>query len=82
MKFSDVKDRSVLKIVQLNNNPKPHVSFKEPEIDELKQSIVNDDTTYQRLSRTPLINKSPENLSRSLSEPRRETTPTQTSMGQ
>lgn len=63
----------------MNNNPKPHVSFKEPEIDQLKYSINNDDMTYQRLSRAPLINKSLENLSRSVSEPRRETTPIQSS---
>ncbi len=69
-----------MKIVQLNNNLKPHVSFKEPEIDELKHPTINNDTTYQRLSRTSLTNKSPENLSRSLSEPRRETTPTQPSI--
>ncbi len=64
--FSDVKDRSVLKIVQLNN--KPHVSFKD-----------QDDLIYQRLSRAPLTNKSLEHAVRSLSEPRRETTPTQPS---
>lgn len=38
-----------------------------------------DDSAYQRLSRTPLMNKSLENLSRSSSEPRRESTPTQPS---
>jgi hypothetical protein len=69
-----------LKIVQLNNNQKPHVSFKEPETDELKHATINNDTAYQRLSRTTLTNKSPENFSRSLSEPRRETTPTQPSI--
>ena len=62
-RFSDVKDRSVLKIVQLN--PKPHVSFKD-----------QDDLTYQRLSRGSLTDKSPEHAVRSLSEPRREITPT------
>lgn len=80
--YSDVKDRSVLKIVQLNNNHKPHVSFKEPETDELLHSTVNGEIKYQRLSRygrtTPtngsMEEKSIENSSRSHSEPRRETT--------
>jgi hypothetical protein len=77
--YSDVKDRSVLKIIQLNNNPKPHVSFKEPEIDQLARPIVNGETTYQRLSRPVSVNgpieekSTDDNLSRSLSEPRRET---------
>ncbi len=71
-----------MKIVQLNNNHKPHVSFKEPEIDELKHPMVHDDTSYQRLSRASLTNKPPDNSSRSLSEPRRETTPTQSSISQ
>jgi hypothetical protein len=46
----------------------------------LKHPTVNDDTTYQRLSRAPLTQKSPDYLARSLSEPRRETTPTQPSI--
>ena len=82
--YSDVKNRSVLKTVQLNNNnnQKPHVSFKEPEIDELSRPVLNGETTYQRLSRftRPIsINGTIEdkstdnNPSRSLSEPRRET---------
>ncbi len=60
----------------MNNQSKPHVSFKEPEIDELKQQ---DENTYQRLSRASVTNKSIENSSRSSSEPRRETIPTQSS---
>ena len=55
-----------MKIVQLNT--KPHVSFKD-----------QDDLTYQRLSRAPSATKSLEHTARSLSEPRRETTPTQSS---
>ncbi|UJR35465.1 hypothetical protein I4U23_028221 [Adineta vaga] len=58
----DVKDRSVLKVVQLhnnnNNNSKPQVSFKEPESDELSiyvpftsRPTLASEITYQRLSR-------------------------------
>ncbi|CAF3390058.1 unnamed protein product [Rotaria sp. Silwood1] len=66
--MSDVKDRSILKIVQLNNNNnnKPHVSFKEPEIDELSGPIVKNEMNYQRLNRfglTSSINGSMENKS-------------------
>ncbi|CAF0863809.1 unnamed protein product [Adineta ricciae] len=63
--MSDVKDRSVLKVVQLNNNhnnnnhhPKPQVSFKEPESDEISiyvpftsRPTLASEITYQRLSR-------------------------------
>ncbi|CAF3391409.1 unnamed protein product [Rotaria sp. Silwood1] len=66
--MSDVKDRSILKIVQLNNNinNKPHVSFKEPEIDELSGPIIKNEMNYQRLNRfglTSSINGSMENKS-------------------
>ncbi|CAF1128370.1 unnamed protein product [Adineta steineri] len=81
---NDVKDRSILKIVQLNNNLKQHVSFKEPEINDFSNSTIdNEDITYQRLSRvgrtSMITNGSDEeklidNSQRSHSEPRREVT--------
>ena len=75
-----MKDRSVLKIVQLNNHIKPHVSFKEPEIARLTD--LHEDI-YHRLSRTSSsTNKSFDHSSRSLSEPRRETPPAQPSTSQ
>ena len=75
--FSDVKDRSILKIVQLNStNLKQHVSFKEPEIER----STNDEVSYQRLSRPTRTSTTNETIdetpSRSRSEPRRDTTPT------
>ncbi|UJR10453.1 hypothetical protein I4U23_014657 [Adineta vaga] len=81
---NDVKDRSILKILQLNNNNnnnhKQHVSFKEPETDQLSNSSMNEEMIYQRCSRSahlPSTNgSSDENSPRSRSEPRRETTPT------
>ncbi|CAF2389513.1 unnamed protein product [Rotaria sp. Silwood2] len=78
--MSDVKDRSILKIVQLNtttnNNNKPHVSFKEPEIDELSGPIIRSEINYQRLNRFDLTsctngsieNKSNDNSSCSLND--------------
>lgn len=69
---SDVKDRSVLKIVQLNGQSRPHVSFKEPEFDRLKDENL---VAYQRLSRTSLTDRLIDHSSRSLSEPRREQLP-------
>ena len=68
---SDVKDRSVLKLIQFAPS-KPHVSFKKPEIEALVQS---DDVNYQRLTRFSQesnMNDSDEDstASRSLSEPR------------
>lgn len=77
---SDVKDRSVLKIIQLNINSRPHVSFKEPEFDRCKDEHP---PAYQRLSRAPLTDRSLDHSSssssRSLSEPRREQLPQQSS---
>ncbi|CAF0865473.1 unnamed protein product [Rotaria sordida] len=67
--MSDVKDRSILKIVQLNNNNnnnKPHVSFKEPEIYELSGPIIKNEMNCQRLNRfglTSSTNGSIENKS-------------------
>ena len=56
--FSDVKDRSVLKVVQLSNNIKTQVSFKQPESDEISiyvpftsRPALASEITYQRLSR-------------------------------
>jgi hypothetical protein len=53
---SDVKDRSVLKVVHLNN--KNHVSFKQPESDDVSMYVpftsrptLASEITYQRLSR-------------------------------
>ena len=54
--YSDVKDRSVLKVVHLNN--KNHVSFKQPESDDISMYVpftsrptLASEITYQRLSR-------------------------------
>ena len=60
--YSDVKDRSVLKVVQLTTttttNNKPQVSFKRPESDEISiyvpftsRPTLASEITYQRLSR-------------------------------
>ncbi|CAF2931540.1 unnamed protein product [Rotaria sp. Silwood2] len=58
--MSDVKDRSVLKVVQLNNNNnnKTQVSFKQPESDDISiyvpftsRPTLASEITYQRLSR-------------------------------
>ncbi|CAF0849076.1 unnamed protein product [Adineta ricciae] len=78
---NDVKDRSILKIVQLTStNLKQHVSFKEPEIERSSNSPTSGEVPYQRLSRptrTLSTNESiDETPSRSRSEPRRDTTPT------
>ena len=59
-----------------NNNNKPHVSFKEPEIDKLLPSASRNEMNYQRLSRFDfpssmngaIENKSIDHSSRSLSE--------------
>lgn len=63
---SDVKDRSVLKLVHESTIVKGHVSFKEPDMDE---------NLSTRLSRLTQISNEDEkissnDLSRSLSEPR------------
>jgi hypothetical protein len=61
--YSDVKDRSVLKVVHLNNNNnnnnnKTQVAFKQPESDEISiyvpftsRPTLASEITYQRLSR-------------------------------
>ncbi|CAF0721604.1 unnamed protein product [Rotaria sordida] len=60
--MSDVKDRSVLKVVQLNNNHnnnnKTQVSFKQPKSDDISiyvpftsRPTLASEITYQRLSR-------------------------------
>ena len=62
--YSDVKDRSVLKVIQLsnnnnnNNNNKTQVSFKQPESDDIPMYVpftsrptLASEITYQRLSR-------------------------------
>ena len=68
----------MLKIVQVNGNSRPHVSFKEPEFDRCKDEHT---LAYQRLSRAPLTDRSLDHSSssRSLSEPRREQFPQQSS---
>ena len=76
-----MKDRSILKIVQLTSTTlKQHVSFKEPEIERSSNSPTSGEVSYQRLSRptrTLSTNESTEETpSRSRSEPRRDTTPT------
>ena len=58
---SDVKDRSVLKVIHLNtttNNNKSQVSFKQPESDDISiyvpftsRPTLASEITYQRLSR-------------------------------
>jgi len=58
--YSDVKDRSVLKVVQLNNNTnnKSQISLKQSESDEVSiyvpftsRPTLASEITYQRLSR-------------------------------
>lgn len=58
--YSDVKDRSVLKVVHLSNinNNKSQVSFKQPESEEVSiyvpftsRPTLASEITYQRLSR-------------------------------